>query len=207
MRPRSASVAGSTETSSRVSIRSANSRSISAGEIAAASRMRACAALPDQFGGDDERLARKRQGRIEHGAASIREQEAALPAAAIFRDAIRIGERQQRADARIAFVLAVAGLLRPPPRHAARFLGAARTIAAELIEPVRQIDVVAAEPALGDQHRHLRGRSPAPSRAASTTMRASRGGSGSARRLRPSSVMRPSASSADNSVSSLRASE
>ncbi len=35
-------------------------------------------------------------------------------------------------------------------------------------------------------------RSPSPSRAASTTMRASRGGSGSARRLAPSSVMRPS---------------
>ena len=36
---------------------------------------------------------------IEHGAASVREQERALSAAAIFRDAVGIGEREQGADA------------------------------------------------------------------------------------------------------------
>ena len=45
-----------------------------------------------------------------------------------------------------------------------------------------------------------------PSAAASTTMRASRGGSGSRRSFRPSSVMRPSASMAPSSTSSVFAS-
>ena len=82
---------------------------------------------------------------------------------------------------------------RPPLRHRARILGAARAVAAELVEPMAEIDIVAAEPALG-QHRGdaRRPARPRPRAAASTTMRASRGGSGSARSLRPSSVMRPS---------------
>ena len=69
-----------------------------------------------------------------------------------------------------------------------------------------QIDIVAAEPALGQHHRDVGrgpGRLPA---AASTTMRASRGGSGRRAACGPPAVMRPSASMAPSSASSALAS-
>ncbi len=46
--------------------------------------------------------------------------------------------------------------MRPPLHHRARVLGAARAVAAELIEPVAQIGIVAAEPALGEHGGDLR---------------------------------------------------
>ena len=96
---------------------------------------------------------------------------------------------------------------RPPLHHRPRLLGAARAVAAELIETVTQIGIVTAKPAFGEHRGNLPPPvSPAPSGAASTTMRASRGGSGSARSLRPSSVMRPCASMAPSSRSSALAS-
>ena len=62
----------------------------------------------------------------------------------------------------------------------ARVLAAARAVAAELIETMREIDVVAAEPALGQDRGDVGGAlRPRPAPPASTTMRASRGGSGS----------------------------
>ena len=155
LRPRRRSVAGSKVTSSRASIRSAKMRSISACEIAAASRMRACAAVPVNSAATRNGSRASDEGRIEHGAAAIGQQEAALPAAAILGDAIGIGEREERARRwhRRSRLRVRRHRSRPALRHAARILGAARAIAAELIEPMRQIDVVAAEAALGDQHR------------------------------------------------------
>ena len=46
----------------------------------------------------------------------------------------------------------------PPFHHRARVLGAARAVAAELVEPVAQIGVVAAEPAFGEHRGYLGGR-------------------------------------------------
>ena len=159
-----------------------------------------------QLADGEERRARQRRRLLDRGAAAVGQHERAV--AAIARDAIGKRQRQQHAG-------------RQSPRRAPgdchaelrtqRFAmlralrRALRAIAAKPIEPCVEIDIVAAEPALAQHRRDLaRLARRAPSRAASTIMRASRGGSGSARRLLPSAVMRPSASSASSSRSSAR---
>ena len=97
-------------------------------------------------------------------------------------------------------------LRRPAARQVARAGGALRAVAAELVEPVVEIDAVAAKPALGENGRDLCRRLAGAKRSESTIMRASRGGSASARSRLPSVVMRPSASSAPSSCSRLFAS-
>ena len=54
--------------------------------------------------------------------------------------------------------------LRPALRHPPRVLAAARAVAAELLEPMREIDIVAAEPALGQHRGDVGGERAAPSR-------------------------------------------
>ena len=139
-----------------------------------------------QFGDREERLARQRRRRIDVGAAAVREQERAARAA-VLGDAVGIGEREDRAGREIASRRSASTprIVRPALRHPPRVLAAARAVAAELIEPVAR-----------DRRRRRRARArtgsrrcrrrarPRPRAAASTTMRASRGGSGSARSLR-----------------------
>jgi len=48
-------------------------------------------------------------------------------------------------------------LIRPAFRHPPRVLAAARTVAAKLFETMRQVDVVAAEPALGQDRGDIGG--------------------------------------------------
>ena len=105
-----------------------------------------------EFGDRDERLARQRRGLIDIAAAPVGERERAIVAA--LRDAIRIGEREDRADAHLA--LPASGQFAPSLRHLPRIARAARTVAAEILHAVRQVNVVAAEPALGQHRRDVR---------------------------------------------------
>ena len=128
------------------------------------------------------------------------------PAAAVLRDALGIGEREQCADVnprpRPALAVQALGDVRPAAAMARASRGARRAVAARPVEPVAR-----------GRCRRRRGRArrsaprfrrrarPVPSAAASTTMRASRGGSGS-RRSPASSVMRPSPSMAPSAARS-----
>ena len=155
----------------------------------------------------EERLARQRRRRIDIGAAAVGQQERAISAAALG-DAVRIGQRQDRAGRKIGSRRGRdAGIVSPALRHPPRILarGASGRGGTDRADG-------------RDRHRCRQARAPTGSRrcrrragprlraAASTTMRASRGGSGNRRSFRPSSVMRPSASMAPSSVSSARAS-
>ena len=158
--------------------------------------MRLCAAVPVNLGDREERLARQRRRRIDVGAAAVGEQERAVRAAALG-DAVGIGEREQRAGRQLGS---------PAPRLRRRSLGPA--LRHRAAHPRRGASGRGGTDRGGGRDRHRRRRARARSgprrcrrrarprrpRAASTTMRASRGGSGSARSCRPSSVMRPSAS-------------
>ena len=105
-----------------------------------------------QFGDRDERLARQRRGLIDIAAAPVRERE--RPVAAVLRDAIRIGEREDRADAHASPSPPRRGAESRPIASPSRLasLARARAVAAEILDAVRQIHIVAAKPALG-QHR------------------------------------------------------
>ncbi len=132
--------------------------SISASVIA---RRREDAALrrrAGKFGHREKRLARQRRGGIDIGAAAVRQQKRARSTAAIFGDALGIGEGEQRADTQfLIFLRTVArgGELgrsfSPTLRHAARIAPAMRTVAMQRVETLAQIDIVAAEAALADQ--------------------------------------------------------
>ena len=94
-------------------------------------------------------------GRIEVGAAAIGEQELA-GCAARFADALRKGERQQARDRhrprprRLAPIRACARHPSPAGRQLSHVAGAARAVAAETFQPMREIGIVAAEAALDD---------------------------------------------------------
>jgi hypothetical protein len=92
------------------------------------------------------------------GAAAIGQQKGAI-GAAIPGDAVGIGEREERADGQIFRLPSppLPGIVRPPPRHRARILRAARAIAAQRLDAVAEIDIVAAEPAFGEHDRDLGG--------------------------------------------------
>ena len=116
----------------------------------------------DDLGHRQERLPRQRRGRIDIGAAAVGEQERARRGAAILGEPLRIGERQNRADRRHRSRLPAPTHpplrdLRPAPRHAAGLLGAARAVAAQRVEPVAQVDIIAAEAALGEHRGDLGG--------------------------------------------------
>ena len=117
---------------------------------------------PRQLRRDQERRPRQGMRRIEVGAAAVGEEELAGRAAGLA-DALRVRERQQPRGRH----LLSAALSRPPartrhPRPAGRqpshVAGAARAIAAEPVQPVGEIGIVAAEPALHDHRGDLGGR-------------------------------------------------
>ncbi len=116
-----------------------------------------------QFADRDIRRARQRRGRIDRRAPSIGEHEAAI--AAITRDAIGKRQSEHHADGRFflrrrndrAGLFTRSHLRGPTLRLAARASGALRAVAAELIEPDVEIDIVAAEATLGDDSGNLRG--------------------------------------------------
>ena len=134
-----------------------------------------------QLGHGEERLARQRRRRIDIGAAAVGQQERAIRAAALG-DAVGIGQRQDRAGRKI-------GSLGRPRRH--RRPSASPSAA----HPRRGASGRGGTDRAGgrDRHRCRRARAPTGSRrcrrragprpraAASTTMRASRGGSGKLR--------------------------
>ena len=105
------------------------------------------------------RLARQRRRRIDIGAAAIGQQKGAI-GAAIPGDAVGIGEREERADRQIFRLPSplLPGIVRPPPRHRARILRATRTIAAQFIEAMREVDIVAAKAAFGEEKRNVGGK-------------------------------------------------
>ena len=145
-----------------------------------------------QFRHGEERLARQRRGRIDVGAAAVGQQERAVAAAALG-DAIGIGQRQNRAG-RQARTLSPMRRRPPPsaspsaarPRRGASGRGGTDRAGGRDRRRCRR----ARAPTGSRRYRRRAG--PRPRAAASTTMRASRGGSGSWRSLRPSSVMRRS---------------
>ena len=170
--------------------------------------MRPCAALPVSSPTATNGSRDSGEVGVDIPAAAVGEREGSV--ATVLRDAVRIGERRASEpidppalappplDAGEGAVGVCRAQLAPAFRHGARIARAARAIAAKILHAVRQVDVVAAEPALGQHARRCRPRaSPAPSRAASTTMRASRGGSGRRRSAWPSAVMRPSVERAE----------
>ena len=79
-------------------MRSAKRASISASVIGAAEQDAALGRAAGQFGDGEERLARERRGGIDVGAAAIRQQKRSAGAAAVFGDALGIGEREERTD-------------------------------------------------------------------------------------------------------------
>jgi hypothetical protein len=192
--------------SSRRSIRSAKRVSISSSAIGAASRIRACArsrqARPPPGTARAPAARRDRRSRRVRWRAGTRR-----PA----RGSWRCGRDRPAPAPRWATGRPAPHPCRPPPppsaRHAPGVFATARAVAAETSSRFVEIDAVAAEPALGQDRRDLGAEQSGPRlRPASTTMRASRGGSGRRRSLRPSSVMRPCASMAPSSASSERAS-
>ena len=126
-----------------------------------------------QFGDRDERLARQRRGWIDIAAAAVGERERSI--AAVLRDAVRVGEREDGAD-RLrpspALPLTGEGADRSAARLASslhRFAIARASLARrersrrKLSTPMRQVHVVAAEPALGQHRRDVGGeRRPRP---------------------------------------------
>ena len=162
-----------------------------------------------QFGDRDERLARQRRGLIDIAAAAVRQRERAV--AAVLRDAVRIGEREDRARRSVSSPLPLAGRGRSAPSSLHRFAIArasrARGERSRRKFSTRCVRSTSSPPSPRSVSTAAMSAAsaPAPSRAASTTMRASRGGSGRRRNAWPSSVMRPS-SSAPSSVSNARAS-
>ena len=112
-----------------------------------------------QLGDRDIGRARQRRGLLDGGAAAIGEHETAI--AAVARDAIGKGKRQHDAgggrDVLARPPFCCRHLLRPALRQAARAACARRAVAAKLIEPVIEIDAVAAEAALGQEGRDFGG--------------------------------------------------
>ena len=113
--------------------------------------------------GDGQKwFARESRGGIDIGAATVGQQE--RPArAAILRDAIGITERKQCADrklicapARLSF-LAYPRHLRPALCHCARLACSLRAITSQRVEAMAEIDIAAAEPALGEDDGYIRG--------------------------------------------------
>src|SRR5262249_1733401 len=116
------------------------------------------------LGNGKERRAPERGGFIDIRAAAVGQQEGAARAA-VLRDAVGISERQQCADrrptiptARWLLALPAPRNLRPPPRHAARVARPLGAIAAERIEAMAEIDIAAADPALGENDGDLGGK-------------------------------------------------
>ena len=159
-----------------------------------------------QFGHGEKRLARQRRCRIDIGAAAIGQQERAVRRRGSWRcgrdrrargcaPADRSARLSCRARAAAASSAQRFAMRRAssPRRERSRRNWSSRCARSTSSPPSPRSVRIAAMSAA---------RWPAPSAAASTTMRASRGGSGSARSLRPSSVMRPCASIAPSSRSS-----
>ena len=151
--------------------------------------------------------------RFEGRAAPVRHQVLAGLAARLG-DAVGIGEGERARPANPAVRpdgavprAGPAAAPRPAPGQAAHVLGALRAVAAEALDPLAEVDVHRRRGrARRGPRRDRRRRAARPTPRRDSTMRARRGGSGRARRRRPSSVMRPSASSAPRSRSRARAS-
>ena len=189
-RARSEAEAASKVTASRSSILPAKRASISASVIGAARTMRLAAAAPVN------------SATARNGSRASAEAASTLPPRPLAsrnaprrrRDFWRCGrdrrapEQERRGDIHrppLRSVRRTRSGSSPPLHHRARLLGAARAVAAELIEPVAQIDIVAAQPAFGEHRgdrappirRRLRSRHrpPCAPAAAATAARASVG--------------------------------
>ena len=135
------------------------------GRSARPSVIRPCAAPADEFRDREIGLARQRRCRIDHGAAPVRQQERAARRAAVLGDALRIGERKDGAGRWL--LRHPPGCRRGPWEEAAMSPSAspcgvrprarARAVAAQAFEPMVEVDVVAAEPALGQDRRDFGG--------------------------------------------------
>ena len=81
-------------------------------------------------------------------------------AAAVLGDAFGVGQRQQHANAQFSSPLWGGSRrnLRPALRHGAGVAAARRAVAAQRIEALAQIDIVAAEAALADEGGNFRSR-------------------------------------------------
>ncbi len=158
---RSAAAERSKVTSSRVSIRSAKSASISARLMGAAERMRARAATTADLGHREKGLARQRRGRVDGSATAIGENEIAVLAARPG-DAVGKGEGQHRAGSLRprADVGRRRHLAQPAGRHATRILGPAGAVGAETVEAMAEMHVLATQPTLGDEQREIGGEPP-----------------------------------------------
>ena len=205
-RARKAAASRSKLSSSRATIWPANSSSISAKVNGAASRMRAETAPPAISAMARYGSRASASCRFQHRPAPVRHHERTRPAARL-RDAVGIGEGQHLPGLRRLVVAAPpAGRIRPAPCEPAHVFGAPRTVPAKRLDAMREVGAVSAKPALHDERSDIRGVAACPRRPASTSIRARRGGSGSALMALPSSVRRPSASMASISRSSAAAS-
>src|SRR5205823_1589004 len=101
----------------------------------------------------------ERRGLIDVAAASVRKRKRAV--AAVLRDAIRIGEREERTYCPPSSTLPLKGegsrlsLVSPPLRHRARIAGAARMIPLKRFNAMRQVHIVTAEASLGQHRREV----------------------------------------------------
>ena len=179
------------------------------------------------FPNGEKRLAGERIMRLERRRPAIGHEKFAAPATRD-RDAVGIGGGEQRraldprplslegeAEGEAPLPWGEGGRrpdesLRPrrqSAREAPRVVGPLRTVAPKSFDPGREIDGVSAQSAFGQDDRDFASRfCLRPSRAASMTMRARRGGSARLAIARPSSVMRPSPSMAPIDAKSARAS-